>query len=68
MTLRELKCKKDSIFIDCGSLIYPKVCKDLDITFVVGVLGRCFNNPEMQHWKKAKHVMCYLKRTNGYLN
>jgi len=49
------------------SLMYAQVCTRPDITFVVGVLGRYLSNPGMQHWKAAKHVMLYLKRTEGYM-
>ncbi|XP_040872071.1 secreted RxLR effector protein 161-like [Glycine max] len=50
-----------------GSLMYAQVCTRLDIAFVVGVLGRYLSNLGMQHWKAAKHVMCYLKKTKGYM-
>jgi len=50
-----------------GSLMYAQVCTRLDIAFVVGVLGRYLSNPGMQHWKAAKHVMCYLKKTKWYM-
>ena len=44
----------------------PKyVC--VDIAYIVGVLGRYFSNPGMNHWKTAKRVMRYLKRTKYYL-
>jgi len=46
-----------------GSLMYAQVCTRPDIAFVAGVLGRYSSNPGMQHWKAAKYVMCYLKRT-----
>ena len=50
-----------------GSLMYAQVCTRPDIAFVVGVLGRYLSNPGMQHWKAAKCVMRYLKRTKGYM-
>ena len=50
-----------------GSLTYTQVCTRLDIAFVVGVMGRYVSNPRMQHLKVAKCVMCYLKRTKGYM-
>ena len=49
------------------SLMYAQVCTRPDIAFVVGVLGRYLSNPRMQHWNVAKCVMCYLKRTKGYM-
>ena len=50
-----------------GSLMYAQVCTSPDIACVVGVRGRYLGNPVMQHRKAAKHVMCYLKRTKGYM-
>ena len=50
-----------------GSLMYAQVCTRPDIAFIVGVLGRYLNNPGMQHWKAAKRVMRYLKRTKDYM-
>nr|KYP55761.1 Retrovirus-related Pol polyprotein from transposon TNT 1-94 [Cajanus cajan] len=50
-----------------GSLIYAQVCTCLNIAFIVGVLGRYLSNPRMQHWKAVNHVICYLKRTKGYM-
>ncbi|XP_040864986.1 secreted RxLR effector protein 161-like [Glycine max] len=47
--------------------MYAQVCTRPDITFVVGVLGRYLSNPGMQHWKEAKHLIRYLKRTKGYM-
>jgi len=47
--------------------MYAQVCTRPDIAFVVRFLGRYLSNPGMQHWKAAKRVMCYLKRTKGYM-
>jgi len=47
--------------------MYAQVCTCPDIAFVVGVLGRYLSNPRIQHRKAAKRVMCYLKRTKGYM-
>lgn len=46
-----------------GSLIYSQVCTRPDIAFIVGMLGIYLNNPGMDHWKLAKKVMSYLKKT-----
>ena len=46
-----------------GSLMNAQVCIHPGIAFVVGVLGRYLSNHGMQHWKPAKRVMSYLKRT-----
>ena len=50
-----------------GSLMYAQVCTRPDIAYIVGVLGRYFSNPRMNHWKIAKRVMRYLKRTKYYM-
>ena len=50
-----------------GSLMNAQVCIHPGIAFVVGVLGRYLSNLGMQHWKAAKCVMRYLKRTKGYM-
>ena len=50
-----------------GSLMYAQICTRPNIAFVVGVLGRYLSNPGMQHWKAAKRVTRYLKRTKGYM-
>jgi len=49
------------------SLMYAQVCTCPDIAYIVGVLGRYLSNPGMDHWKAAKRVMRYLKRTRGYM-
>ena len=50
-----------------GSLMYAQVCTRPDIAYIVGVLGRYLSNPGMYHWKAAKRVMRYLKRTRDYM-
>ena len=50
-----------------GSLMYAQVCTRPDIAFIVGVLGRYSKDPGMHHWKAAKRVMRYLKRTREYM-
>ncbi|XP_068657104.1 secreted RxLR effector protein 161-like [Aristolochia californica] len=50
-----------------GSLMYAQVCTRPDIAFIVGILGRYLSNPSMQHWKAAKHMMRYLRRTKDYM-
>jgi len=47
--------------------MYTQVCTHPDIAFFVGVLGRYLSDSRMQHWKAAKRVMRYLKRTKGYI-
>ncbi|KAJ9554358.1 hypothetical protein OSB04_018403 [Centaurea solstitialis] len=50
-----------------ASLMYAQVCTRPDITFIVGVLGRYLSNPGMDHWRAAKRVMRYLKKTRDYM-
>jgi hypothetical protein len=50
-----------------GSLMYAQVCTRPDIAYIVGVLGRYLSNPGMDHWKAAKRVLRYLKRTRDYM-
>ncbi|XP_060210849.1 secreted RxLR effector protein 161-like [Lycium barbarum] len=50
-----------------GSLMYAQVCTPPDIACIVGMLGRCLNNPRMDHWKVVKRVMRYLQRTKDYM-
>ena len=47
--------------------MYAQVCTRPDIAFVLEVLDRYLNDPGMWHWKATKRVMCYLKRTKGYM-
>ena len=50
-----------------GSLMYAQVCTRPDIAYIVGMLGRYLSNPGMGHWKAAKRVMRYLRRTRNYM-
>ena len=50
-----------------GSLMYAQVCTRPDIVFIVGMLGRYMSNPRVDHWKAAKRVMQYLKRTKDFM-
>ena len=50
-----------------GSLMYAQVCTRPDIAFIVGMLGRYMSNPGVDHWKSAKRVMRYLKRTKDFM-
>ncbi|RDX83958.1 hypothetical protein CR513_35060, partial [Mucuna pruriens] len=43
-----------------------KVCTRLDITFVVGILGRYWSNPSINHWRVAKKVIKYLQGTKDF--
>ncbi|RDX96476.1 hypothetical protein CR513_20862, partial [Mucuna pruriens] len=56
-----------SYVLTMRSLMYTQVCTRPNIAFVVGVLDRYLSDPVMQHWKAVKLVMCYLKRTKGYM-
>jgi len=47
--------------------MYAQVCTRPDIAFIVGVLGRYLSNPGMDHWRAAKRVMRYLKKTRDYM-
>jgi hypothetical protein len=50
-----------------GSLMYAQVCTHPDIAYITGMLGRYLSNPGLEHWKAAKRVMRYLKRTKDYM-
>jgi hypothetical protein len=50
-----------------GSLMYAQVCTRPDIAFITGMLGRYLSNPGMEHWKAAKRVLRYLKRTRNFM-
>ena len=50
-----------------GSLMYVQVCTRPDIAYIVGVLDRYLSNAGMDHWKAAKRVMRYLKRTKVHM-
>ncbi|RDX96348.1 hypothetical protein CR513_20999, partial [Mucuna pruriens] len=47
-------------------ILYASVVRS-DIAFVVRVLSRYLNDPEMQHWKAVKCTMHYFKRTKWYM-
>ena len=71
------QCPKNSLEIEemkkiphasaVGSLMYAQVCTCLDIAFIVNMLGRYMSNPRVDHWKVAKRVMWYLKRTKDFM-
>ena len=71
------QCPKNNIEIEemqkipytsaLGSLMYAQVCTCSDIVFIVGMLGRCMSNLGVGHWKAAKRVMRYLKRTKDFM-
>ena len=50
-----------------GSLTYAQACTHPDIVYIVGMLGRYLSNPGMDHWKAAKRVMRYLRRTKDHM-
>ena len=50
-----------------GSLMYAQICMRSDIVFIVGMLGKYMSNPGVDHWKAAKQVMRYLKRTTNFM-
>ena len=47
--------------------MYAQVCTRPNIAYIVWVLGRYLSNPGMDHWKSAKRVMRYLKKTKYYM-
>jgi len=49
------------------SLMYAQTCTRLDISFVVGMLGRYQSNPGLDHWKAAKKVLRYLQGTKNHM-
>ena len=51
--------------VEC--LMYAQTCTRIDISFVVGMLGRYQSNPRLDHWKAAKKVMRYLQGTKDYM-
>ncbi|XP_035541506.1 secreted RxLR effector protein 161-like [Juglans regia] len=50
-----------------GSLMYAQVCTRPDIAYAISFLSRFQSNPGQEHWKAAKKVMRYLKKTEGYM-
>ncbi|KPJ07592.1 Copia protein [Papilio machaon] len=49
-----------------GCLLYISQITRPDISFVIGMLSKYNNKPEMSHWIALKRVMRYLKGTEGY--
>jgi len=49
------------------SLMYAQVCTRPDIAFAVGMLGRYYSNPSIDHWRVAKKVMRCLQETKDYM-
>ncbi|XP_048232895.1 secreted RxLR effector protein 161-like [Ricinus communis] len=49
------------------SLMYAQTCTRLDISFIVGMLGRYQSNPGLDHWKAAKKVLRYLQGTKDHM-
>ena len=43
------------------SLMYAQVCTGLNITYIVGMLGRYLSNLGMDHWKAVKWVMWFTE-------
>jgi hypothetical protein len=50
-----------------GSIMYAQVCTRPNIAFITGMLGRYLSNPGLDHWKAAKRVLRYLKRTKDHM-
>ena len=44
-------------------LLYLAIATRPDIAYTIGVLCRFVENPGMEHWRAAKHVLQYLKGT-----
>ena len=51
-------------YVEC--LMYVLTCTRPYISFVVGMLERYQNNPEIDHWKTAKKVCVMLWNHNSY--
>lgn len=47
----QIKARSDAV----GSLMYAQTCTRPDIAYVVGLLGRCQSDPDMEHWKLQSH-------------
>ena len=47
--------------------MYAQICTRLDISFVVGVLGKYLSDPSQSHWKAAKKVLRYLQGTKNLI-
>ena len=65
--LKREQMQKIPYALAVGSLIYAQTCTRLDISFVVGMLGRYQSNPGMEHKKAAKKVMRYLQGIKDYI-
>ena len=50
-----------------GSLMYAQVCIRLDVSFVMGVLGRFMSNPSLIHYQAVKKVFRYLQGTKDHM-
>ena len=50
-----------------GSLMYAQTCTILDISFVVGILGRYQSNRGVDDWKATKKVLRYLQGTKDHM-
>ena len=50
-----------------GNLMYAQVCTCLDITFVVGLLGRYLSDLGQRHWKAVKKVLRYFQDTKDLM-
>jgi hypothetical protein len=55
-------CTVDYISV-VGALIYLAIVTRPDIAYAVGVLCRFMANPGPEHWKAAKHLLCYIAST-----
>ncbi|KAL0324728.1 UNVERIFIED_CONTAM: Secreted RxLR effector protein [Sesamum calycinum] len=46
-----------------GALMYLANHTRPDITFAVNLLARYSSSPTRRHWKRIKHILCYLRNT-----
>lgn len=49
-----------------GKLLYAANTVRFDIAYIVGVLSRHFQNPEIRHWDAAMRCLRYLEGTKDY--
>ena len=49
------------------SLQYAQVCTRPDLRFITELLGRYQSNPEIEHWRLVKKVLCYLHGKKGLM-
>ena len=49
-----------------GSVMYAVVCTRLDISHVVGVVGKYMENLGREHWVVVKWLLLYLRGTHDY--